>query len=212
MPFAGHPTLGTAHVVRELRGAGDALTLEEIAGIIPVQARGSRWTLTANAPKTRKASATAAELGRWLGIDPREVGEPALWVDTGSDQLVVPLRSVNAVERCSPSSAFLSEWPQNSRERGMMYVWALASEHDGVVRFFFEKYGAIVEDPATGSACANLGGWFVATGRKLPISLSLSQGTRVGRACVLGLDVDAAGTIRVTGNVIELGGGSIDLP
>src|SRR6185436_3304699 len=38
MPFAGHPTLGTAHVVRELLGAGDRITLEMKAGIIPVEA------------------------------------------------------------------------------------------------------------------------------------------------------------------------------
>jgi PhzF family phenazine biosynthesis protein len=212
MPFAGHPTLGTAHVVRELRGTGDALTLEEIAGVIPLRAHGSRWTLTANAPKVRPAAATPAQLGRWLGIDPGEVGEPALWVDTGSEQLVVPLRSAGAVERCAPSSALLAEWPQNSRERGMMYVWALGSERDGVVRFFFEKHGAVVEDPATGSACANLGGWLVATGRKLPVSVRLSQGAHVGRACVLELDVDAGGTIRVSGNVVELGCGWIELP
>ena len=36
MPFAGHPTLGSAHVVRELTGAGDAVTLEMLAGIVPV--------------------------------------------------------------------------------------------------------------------------------------------------------------------------------
>src|SRR5437660_1119374 len=35
MPFAGHPTLGTAHIVRELTGTGDKLTLELLAGIIP---------------------------------------------------------------------------------------------------------------------------------------------------------------------------------
>src|SRR5688572_27683905 len=46
MPFAGHPTLGTAHVVRALKG-GDALTLEMKAGIIPVKAQGDRWTLQA---------------------------------------------------------------------------------------------------------------------------------------------------------------------
>src|SRR5439155_24551737 len=42
MPFAGHPTLGTAHVVRPLRSAGDALTLEMRAGTFPVSARGDR--------------------------------------------------------------------------------------------------------------------------------------------------------------------------
>ena len=40
MPFAGHPTLGTAHVVRDLTGAGDAVTLEMHAGVIPVSAQG----------------------------------------------------------------------------------------------------------------------------------------------------------------------------
>src|SRR4051794_20746857 len=43
MPFAGHPTLGTAHVVRSLKGGGDAVSLEMKAGVIPVNARGDRW-------------------------------------------------------------------------------------------------------------------------------------------------------------------------
>ena len=55
MPFAGHPTLGTAHVVRALSG-GDELTLEMRAGIIPVRAAADRWTLEANAPRTRPVS------------------------------------------------------------------------------------------------------------------------------------------------------------
>ena len=53
MPFAGHPTLGTAHVVRALTQAGDAVTLEMGAGVIPVEARGDIWTLQANAPRVR---------------------------------------------------------------------------------------------------------------------------------------------------------------
>src|SRR4029077_1814303 len=53
MPFAGHPTLGTAHVVRALRG-GDRLTLEMRAGTVPVVADGDRWTLrAAKPPETR---------------------------------------------------------------------------------------------------------------------------------------------------------------
>src|SRR5574338_361360 len=46
MPFAGHPTLGTAHVVRELRSAGDRVTLDMKAGVIPVAAQGDVWTLS----------------------------------------------------------------------------------------------------------------------------------------------------------------------
>src|SRR5215472_18733614 len=50
MPFAGHPTLGTAHVVRALKG-GDKVTLDMKAGVIPVEAKGDMWTLGANAPR-----------------------------------------------------------------------------------------------------------------------------------------------------------------
>ena len=47
MRFAGHPTLGTAHVLRQVAAAGDCLRLEFLAGTVPVQADGDVWTLTA---------------------------------------------------------------------------------------------------------------------------------------------------------------------
>ena len=63
LPFAGHPTLGTAQVVRALRSrkdtAGDAVTLEMKAGIIPVEAHGNFWTLQAN-PRSRAHSTPRA--------------------------------------------------------------------------------------------------------------------------------------------------------
>src|SRR5262245_9692304 len=61
MPFAGHPTLGTAHVVRSVHNAGDRITLEMKAGIIPVSAEGDVWTLSANAPKHRAPVSTPAD-------------------------------------------------------------------------------------------------------------------------------------------------------
>src|ERR1700723_505343 len=47
MPFAGHPTLGTAQVVRELAAAGDRVALEMKAGVVEVTAKGDVWTLRA---------------------------------------------------------------------------------------------------------------------------------------------------------------------
>ena len=64
------------------------------------------------------------------------------------------------------------------------------------------------EDPATGSACANLGGWHLARGQA-PVSATLHQGEAVGRPSRLGLRVDADGGIYVTGAVIELGRGAV---
>jgi len=95
--------------------------------------------------------------------------------------------------------------------RAMAYVWSRAGEGSVLARFFFSKQSAVVEDPATGSACANLGGWLVATGAARPQSLTVSQGEAVGRPCRLDLDVDADGRIFVSGLVLELGRGTIRL-
>jgi predicted PhzF superfamily epimerase YddE/YHI9 len=79
------------------------------------------------------------------------------------------------------------------------------------VRFFFDKRGSIVEDPGTGSACANLGGWFIAHADPLPLTAIVLQGDQLGRPCRLGLRVDASKRIFVSGRVIEIGRGTIQL-
>jgi predicted PhzF superfamily epimerase YddE/YHI9 len=93
----------------------------------------------------------------------------------------------------------------------MAYLWTEVAPNGALARFFFLKQGSVVEDPGTGSACANLGGWFVATGAPLPIELTIAQGEAVGRSCRLGLAVDAERRIFVSGRVIELGRGTIEL-
>ncbi|HEX5866025.1 MAG TPA: PhzF family phenazine biosynthesis protein [Casimicrobiaceae bacterium] len=214
MPFAGHPTLGTAHVVRALKG-GDAVTLEMRAGIIPVQARGDEWTLQANAPRTRAVAASRDELAAMLGLAASDIGGEPLFVDTGSEQLVVPLATVDAVRRCRPKADLLARHGSvplpGGGSRAMAYVWAEVPPDGVLARFFFPKHGAVIEDPGTGSACANLGGWLVATGASRPRTLVVSQGDAVGRRCRLGLTVDADGGIFVSGRVIELGHGTIAL-
>jgi trans-2,3-dihydro-3-hydroxyanthranilate isomerase len=67
-----------------------------------------------------------------------------------------------------------------------------------------------VEDPGTGSACANLGGWHIATKAPLPIDLVIRQGEKTGRRCRLRLRVDAAQRILVSGRVVEIGRGELD--
>ena len=144
-----------------------------------------------------------------LGLSVSDLSSPALWVDTGSEQLVIPLASFDAVRRAQPSAAGLLEHGSND-QRAMAYVFA--REGDRVLaRFFFPKHGSVVEDPGTGSACANLGGWLLATSAPLPQTLSVDQGEAVGRPCRLGLTVTAGREIRVSGRVIEIGRGAITL-
>jgi len=211
MPFAGHPTLGSAYIVRALAGCGDRVALEMRAGVIPVGAEGDRWTLQANAPAWRDAGLSRELLGAILRIDAADIRDGARWVDTGSEQLVVPLASAEAVARCAPNVELLVKHCVAGKRRGLAYVWA-PSQHGGVrARFFFEKQGGLAEDPGTGSACANLGGWLLAEEAPLPAALSVEQGDHLGRACRLGLRVDADRRIFVSGRVIEIGRGVITL-
>jgi PhzF family phenazine biosynthesis protein len=208
MPFAGHPTLGSAYVAREVRGLGDAFSLEMRAGVVPVQASGDVWTLTANAPHWRSPRADRVQLASMLGLaegDLAPQGEP-LWVDTGSDQLVIPLAGFDAVRRASPAAAAMIEHTGDG-PRPLAYVFAREGERV-LARFFFPKLGAMLEDPGTGSACANLGGWLVATGAALPQALTIEQGEATGR---LGLTVDADRSIHVSGRVVEIGRGTLSL-
>jgi PhzF family phenazine biosynthesis protein len=215
MPFAGHPTLGTAHVVRELKSTGDALTLEMRAGVIPVRASADTWTLSANAPRTRQVAASPGELAETLGLSVEDLGPQPLWVDTGSEQLVIPLASADAVRRALPRVELLARHGSVALPggglRAMAYVWAENGADRLLARFFFLKQTAVIEDPGTGSACANLGGWIVATGARRPCRWTIDQGEAVGRPCRLGLEVDSAGAIFVSGRVIELGRGAIAL-
>jgi PhzF family phenazine biosynthesis protein len=211
MPFAGHPTLGTAHVVRDLMKAGNAVKLEMHAGIIPVTAQNDEWTLQANTPQSSNPQVTREEFASMLGLSATDVLDGALWVDTGSEQLIMPLASAAAVERCQPSAELLARYSVGNKRKGLAYVWARVDDTTVRARFFFTKYGSVIEDPGTGSACANLGGWLVANGAPLPLDFKVLQGDQVGRPCRLGLRVDAQRRIFVSGRVIALGGGEIHL-
>lgn len=210
MPFAGHPTLGTAHVVRALRNCGDAVTLLLNVGHVPVTAVGDRWELRANAAGTRKPQADAQALSAALGLRVGDVAGPALWVNSGSEQLIVPLASPDAVRRVHIDAFRLNEVTQDG-PRAQAYVFADAGNDSLLARFFFARGGSVAEDPATGSAAANLGGWYLAHGANPPMARTISQGEFVGRPSTLRLRIDPERGVFVAGDVIELGGGCIEL-
>lgn len=221
MKFAGHPTIGTSQVVRELRQTGDALTLEFAAGIVPVQAQGDAWTFTAPCPggvQTATPELDRADIAALVGLTTDDLAADPIWVDTGADQLLVPLVSVEAVRRAAPDASKLSRWQASSLGRKTLYVFAFdeGNVRDArqvvVARYFFAKAGGGVdEDAGTGSACANLGGWLIHQQRSLPVSILVEQGDQMGRPCRLLLDVLADGRIQVGGRALEIGRGSISI-
>jgi len=215
MPFAGHPTLGTAHVCRMLGLGGDSIELETGAGVIAVDAQGDRWTLTAPDSTYRELDVARAVLAASLGLEESDIGDRPLWVKAGKEQLIVPLNSTDAVRRTAPiPDAFAKIKSEDGI--GMAYVFAERGPADGgpaktLARFFFPNAGSLLEDPATGSATANFGGWCLAMGRALPLKVDIAQGEFARRPSSLYLEVTAERQIRVGGDVVQIGAGAVTL-
>ncbi|GLK97609.1 PhzF family phenazine biosynthesis protein [Achromobacter insolitus] len=221
MKFAGHPTIGTSQVVRDLQQTGDELTLEFAAGVVPVTAHGDAWTFTAPCPggvQTAPPASDRAEIASLLGLDAADLLGDPIWVDTGADQLLIPVASVQAVRRIAPDASRLDRWQANSLGRKVMYAFAFdeGRQQDGrqvvVARYFYAKAGGGVnEDAGTGSACANLGGWLQHRNHALPARILVEQGDQIGRPCRLLLDVQADGRIQVGGRALGIGRGVVDI-
>ena len=210
MPFAGHPTLGTAHVCRALGLGGDAMRLDMQAGLIEVTAQNDRWTLTAPSSTYREVDVPRALLAAALGLAESDLGERPLWVKAGKEQLIVPLTSLAAVRRAAPQP---NDFAAIRSDDGisMAYIFAERGPGATLARFFFPSGTAMLEDPATGSATANFGGWWLAMKRPLPARIEIAQGELVARPSSLYLEVTEERRIRVGGDVIEIGRGSVSL-
>ena len=210
MPFAGHPTLGSAAVCRSLGLGGAEIRLEVQVGIIPVRAEGARWTLEAQKPTWRDLDVPRARLAALLGLAEQDVLDRPLWVTAGKEQLIVPLANAAAVTGAAPD-AKIFEILRSADGPGSVSLFTPIAPNRMLSRFFFSQGSAVLEDPATGSACANLGGWWLAMKRDLPCKLLIHQGEQVQRSSALHLDVDASGQIFVGGDVEELGHGEIQI-
>ena len=210
MPFAGHPTLGTAYVVRELSSARDSVLLRMPAGDIPVRVADDVWTLQANAPVSYPVDVSHSDLTAMIGLPADRVAAEPLWVDTGTIQLILPLRSAEDVRDASADPGLLAKFATRPDGETLVYLWAPTGPDTIESRLFFTQGHSVIEDPATGSACANLGGWFVANGQR-GLRRRIHQGSAIARPSILDLAVLDDDTILVSGAVREVGRGVFTL-
>ncbi|WP_373974469.1 PhzF family phenazine biosynthesis protein [Chitinibacter sp. SCUT-21] len=206
MPFAGHPTLGTSYVIAAGR---KQLMLEMQAGIIPVEIDGEQITLSANSPSYR-AGPDVAELAAAFNIDAKHIIGTPRFVNTGSEQLVVPLDSPESVARCTLDLAKFEQVACNLEGRSGALVWAKSGDTI-IARYFWSQHGQAAEDFGTGSACANLGGWLLAENTPLPLQLKMEQGHSIGRIARLSLSINTNKQIHIGGKVRRIGEGTFKL-
>ena len=130
------------------------------------------------------------------------------WINTGTWQLIVPLTSREAVMRARPNMTLLLD-TSNPNFRHTAYIW---HETQGAVtsRYFFSYNGTLIEDPGTGSACANLGAWAHEAGFA-PLSWKITQAESIDRPNHLYLNVSENGEIQVGGRVMPFAQGELNV-
>lgn len=211
MPFAGHPTLGTAYVIGERLGRQE-VTLRVPAGDIPVrrsQDELGRWVLTANHATVTAGSVEPANLATVVGVATTDLVDGGWWVDSGVDQFLIEMSSVEAVRTAAADPVAAGRFARSPRGEAMAMVWAWTGPGTIEARFFFGQDGAMLEDPATGSASANLGGLLASRGFRGTVTVS--QGAAVSRPSSLLVEVTDAGRVHVGGLVRDVGRGMLEI-
>lgn len=233
VPFAGHPTVGTAHALVATRavrlsGAGGELVLEEGVGPVRVKVTMVDGAPTfaqfavAKLPEIGPPSPSRGVLAKMLSLETNDVvfgahGPQA--ISCGLPFLIVPVRDVAAVSRARMR---MEAWEETLKASSCRDIMVFAADPTGGdthfrARVFVPGFG-VPEDPATGSANACLAGYLAAraTEKDGSFAWTVDQGIEMGRPSRLHIEADKAGgeitAVRVGGATVMMSEGSMSLP
>jgi trans-2,3-dihydro-3-hydroxyanthranilate isomerase len=216
LPFAGHPSVGTAHtLVRLSRLPAGVLQQECGAGVVAVEVDADGARLTGGTVSLRRGPDVDA-LAAAVGLTAADVtGRPASLVGCGIDFAQLEVHA-GALDRAAPDSAALDGLLPGVQGGVSLLTWDPASS-TGTVRVFAAGLGWH-EDPATGSAALGTGIWLAAEGLAVDgvTDYRLAQGAAVGRPSVLAGRVTVAGgavtAVSVAGAVVPIASGTVRVP
>ncbi len=201
LPFAGHPTLGTAFIIQQkiIQESIPMINLNLKIGQIPVTFTYIReeadilW-MKQQAP-TFGEVLDARSLAPVLGVDMDDIDErfPVEEVSTGVPDIIVPMKSLEAVKKARVVSDKYYALIEHYQAKAILIFCPepYNKENDLNVRFFADYYG-VPEDPATGSGNGCLAGYLVKNryfGEKR-IDIRVEQGYEIGRPSLLYLKAE----------------------
>jgi trans-2,3-dihydro-3-hydroxyanthranilate isomerase len=196
IPFAGHPTLGTAHILWELgkiASASDSLVLELGAGLIKVSKKQKNLFMEQPLPSFGDTVRAVDRVAEALSIEPDEIDSrfPLQIVSTGFPALYIPLKNLKAVQNVELNLSVLRPVLQGV---DMIYVFSRETldSRSTVHSRAFAPFIGIPEDPATGSAGGALGAYLVR--HKVienldPSAIIIEQGFEIDRPSTIQVSV-----------------------
>lgn len=218
IPFAGHPTLGTAHIIRKrlLENSENNITLSLKAGDIPVQFNdsGLGW-MQQNRPEFLETH-SAVIFARMLGLEENDIDTryPIEEVSTGFPFFIVPIKTLDAVKNATLNDALYHETIANTVSKAVFLFCpeTYNAENDFNARMFAPYYG-ITEDAATGSANGCFAAYLVKHRytQQASINVRVEQGYEINRPSIIYLNAqDAMGLIEISvgGKCVDTGQGS----
>jgi trans-2,3-dihydro-3-hydroxyanthranilate isomerase len=217
LPFAGHPSVGTAWLMHSLGRVGAGRVVQECgAGLLPLEVGMDGAALTGGAPSVSEP-VDALPIAEAVGLTAADLaGTDVRWAGAGLFWAFLHVND-DAVARAWPDLARLTALSGSGPDRAGV---ALLSWQDGRAhaRVFAGGLG-VPEDPATGSAALGMGVWLVATGLVSgdgTAAYEIAQGLEMGRPSRLVCEVRAEGgravECRVSGSVQPVAQGKIAVP
>jgi trans-2,3-dihydro-3-hydroxyanthranilate isomerase len=231
LPFAGHPTVGTA-VLLALRALTDRTGLEEAVIVLEEKVGPVRCGTVVKGDRHGRAifdlpresvdlgfDADRGAIADALGLLPTEIGfenhEPSAF-SAGTPYALVPVRDLSVIARVRPNSAAWAAFPSD-RAAVFVYCRETASTGHHFHGRMFSPEPVIREDPATGSAIAALTG-AIARFDGLPSGehrYIIEQGFEMGRASLIGLEMDVDGeriiAARISGDAVVVAEGTLSV-
>ena len=219
LPFAGHPTLGTAFALRAGRGAKE-VALDLNVGKVPVrfeEAAGQSvfGEMTQVDPifgSQHNREAVARALG--LRVEDFDPSLPIQTVSTGLAFIVTPLRSLGMIQRLRVELARAAEYTANTDGKFFYFVTREVVDREARLHARMLFYNG--EDPATGSAAGCTAAWMVAHGVAKPDErVLIEQGVEMKRPSRIFVRAsrndNRVVNVRVGGNAVEVLRGEVFL-
>ncbi len=167
MPFAGHPTLGTAYaILNKFDGFQNKNTirLRTKVGIIPLKKQGDNIWMRQNIPEFFNTYENKSEIAESIGLGVEDISEklPIEEVSTGNTIMLIPVKDLSSIRKAVGNMNMIEGFFKNRKAIGpYLFTFETEDPKSKVHTRFFAPHLGIIEDPATGSAAGPLTGYLL---------------------------------------------------